>query len=149
MLNVEWKENGLLRLPFCVNDVYLTAILDTGAEISLISAEAVGTIGMEANPTRQSILLQVADKRTIQVDKTVKVNATIGRRKHEVDLIVVPGLSQNVILGVDFVREYGLNIIPGEQEMWVDGERYPLSSKHCQNRGWTLSTADELVSTLR
>lgn len=61
---MKWKENTLLKVPFAVGDKYKTALIDTGAELSLIRPSAVTYFGLQVEPLEFPLNIQCAVRRS-------------------------------------------------------------------------------------
>jgi predicted aspartyl protease len=140
---MKWKENTLLKVPFAVGNKFKTALIDTGAELSLISPSAVNYFELQVEPLEFPVNIQCANSETVRIDGMVSATVRVGEEIRNMDLMVVPTLPQDVIIGLDFIKDNGLQIIPGEQEIWFGGGRYPLQPEQCALRSWALSTPEE------
>lgn len=103
------------KLPFInieCNNIKMIALIDTGAEVSLISDEII-----EQNATKfqnhilktNKIYLQTANgKKIAELNKIVNVNVKLGEKTVDHSFVIMPGMNNlNILLGNDFLSENG------------------------------------------
>lgn len=88
------------------------ALCDTGAEISLISAEFVNQVPeLKASLLSSEVTnVKIGDGSTVNILGKVKTYLTIGKQKFKIKLHVMQGLLHNVVLGIDFMQKYEVQI---------------------------------------
>lgn len=118
-----------LRAIVYVNGVRLEAVVDTGADISLISAHALPA-GVAVRPwTPQDGHIYGVAHQNVTVLGRVVVQLRMGPLTERVPLLVVLGVAFDAILGVDFLCEYDIAIQPLRHHLILQGHAdavYPL-----------------------
>ena len=143
-LSLKWESNLMLQVPFGVNQKIKTAVLDTGSQLNLISPDAAAHFGVRFETMDPVVNLQMANGSISEAKFKVRVEAEIGRKKYEMDLVVVPNLPFPVVLGLDFILRKDVRIIPGEQEIWIEGDRFPLPDCRKESRSSGLAMAETM-----
>jgi hypothetical protein len=98
-------------------DLDLCAILDTGAEISLISVAAIDDIkrGMPVNVTKERIceIVGFSGHRKV-IEQTVELTFSIGlyrmQKSHKFAIVDTDSFPYCLLLGLDFMTKYGLRL---------------------------------------
>ena len=148
-LNIKWKSSLMLQVPFGVNHKIKTAVLDTGSQLNLISPDVATDFGAVFENLEPVVNLQMANGSITEAKFGVKVMAKIGRKNYPMDLVVVPNLPFSVVLGLDFILRKDVRIIPGEEEMWIEGDRFPLPDCRKGPRNMGLAVAEKVVIPAR
>ena len=86
------------------------ALVDTGAEVSLISERAWQKFHPQLSLKKTSLELNSVSGEALKVRGQIKLEFSIGGKKLSHDFIVVRDMSRNFILGVDFMKENRVRI---------------------------------------
>ena len=93
-----------------VKDCSLRALLDTGATLSLVSADLFTRLGLEERVHTQAFptKLGVADGRWVDSQGVIYLRVVIGEAPIDVCFTVLPGLRRDMIVGMDAIMRHGL-----------------------------------------
>lgn len=126
ILSIEWVEENdcktwtrkLDRRRRCPtinvthNGTLTKALVDTGAEISIVSEEYVmsleerNKVEIPTFPLSRTYITGVNQKRIGPIKKQVMLTLNIGDKEYECVFLVVKGIVYDIILGLDFLVEY-------------------------------------------
>ena len=87
---------------------YLRCLVDTGAEISLISQATYEGLKYRPQLTKRNIALQSANGSSLRVTGQVELDFKIANIKLRHTFVVVSNLNRKIILGRDLLCRYGL-----------------------------------------
>ena len=104
-----------LYLPITIGDLKVMALVDTGATINTISPNIIKAFNI---PVRPSYCCIRGIGGVIKSGGTVKVKADICQDKFIIEAEVV-NTEMNVILGMPFLRLYGVEISPTRNELSI------------------------------
>lgn len=107
-----------------INGVEVRGLLDSGASVSCVGADASETL-RECGLTwkRQSDKVRVANGQQQQIRRHVDASVTFRGITKRIQLFVIPTLCQKLYLGIDFWRSFGL--VPQLDDIAVDGPVLP------------------------
>ena len=118
-----------LTVPLTINDHATKAVIDTAAQVTLVSEDLFGQIKPTFNVT-DSIRLWEAGKNTVMVAKKVEqVPIQLGRSSYLWDVYVAP-ISDNCILGIDFLVAHDGKIDLGNKILTLRDENIQASLLH-------------------
>ncbi len=126
-----------VRVPLKICGVSVQAVIDTGAEVSILSEKVFQTIPRDRQPTLEKapIGLVVADKAVKLPDSGVaNVDVQFKNRQFDWQVYVAP-IADDFLMGSDMLDEQDV-IIHIQKGVLVDGE-------------WVNSSQDEVSSTVR
>ena len=83
-------------------------LLDSGAEVSLIHTMVYNSLKENPKLKKQSAFLQSVKGDSIDVDGCASLKYEIGREKQEHEFFVVPEMNRNIILGRDWLKQFGV-----------------------------------------
>ena len=122
----------------------IDALLDSGAEITLIAEKIVKKRGLPVEPLENPLHIVLADQSRVRATYRVpSLPLSYGTWSDEPDCVVVPSLSESLILGRDWLRRWnpvidwvtGEMSVTGSEELWLpkgdvreDGPVPPLPS---------------------
>ena len=93
--------NELLFVPFNSGTLKVAALIDTGADISIISPDCLSNVKI-TKERRIELDVQVASSSTIKVNKEVEVEFKVGETVHKHWFTVLHSALFGIILGWDF-----------------------------------------------
>lgn len=106
------RRSGVKRCPVIHvrwNPIEITALIDTGAEVSVISQDLFERLKERAEvptlPMNRTYVVGPNRKRSAPITKQVMLDVWIGEHCYEVIFLVVQKLMHEMILGFDFLAE--------------------------------------------
>ena len=93
-----------------INNKKYRALLDSGAEVSLIHTRLYNSLKEKPKLNKQSALLQSVKGDSIDVDGCIQLKYQIGREKQEHEFFVVSEMNRNIILGRDWLKQFGVHM---------------------------------------
>ena len=102
------------------NDVI--AILDTGAAMSVISSSLVNALDLEFAKSSRRTLVMADGVRRVPLGEIANLDISIGELGLTVDLVVIDSHRDILILGVDFLANYGITINVKSSEAYIEDE---------------------------
>jgi len=104
------KPEPLMVIPVQVRGRSVDALIDTGATVSLIRCEVLGTATVFNTSTPHTI--QGLGSSQIKSSRKIQLPVSLGSVVLEVNLLVVGNsdIKHDLILGVDFLHDYGLSV---------------------------------------
>ena len=101
-------------LDIIINGHKLRCLFDSGAEISAINSSAAATANVKAyTPNKPLPSLQGANGLLIHSSKVATPSFTINNVAYTHTFRIIPNLNVDVILGVDFIKQYDVDIRGG------------------------------------
>jgi hypothetical protein len=96
-------------------NIYINAIIDSGSEISLLAERVYdklinGGASIPILPVENVILVTAFGKRTRKIKSQVLMEFAMGDDQFEVVFLLSPELTNEAILGCEFLKEYGLSL---------------------------------------
>ena len=80
---------------------------DSGAEVSHIHTRVCYSLKEKSKLMKQSAFLELVKVDSIFVDGCASLKYEIGREKQEHEFFVVPKMNRNIILGRDWLKQFG------------------------------------------
>lgn len=117
---------GLVEIPVRVKTTELTAIIDTGAQVSLISRSAFGKTKVPEDTEKPNFNLRMANGEVAAVTCQVTTSLRIGTESYPLRLYVVETFPRDVILGLDFILRSDVKILTGSGEIWIGPSKFDL-----------------------
>ena len=116
----------LQYLQVCVNGVQVQALVDSGAQISVMGQQFCerlpgGTAAVL--PTKARVV--GANNAALKVLGTRQVEVRLGKYQAKEDCLVVAELNANFILGLTVQKKFKLSIHPAEQCVSIGSEKFP------------------------
>ena len=105
---------SLIRIP--VNFIgpkgekTLYALFDSGANISCINSEFVNYLGEAVTLGRTRRLSTASDNHFIEIKEAILLDFTVNDVNLFDDFLVVPGLSEEVIIGASTLQKWGIKL---------------------------------------
>ena len=107
-------------------------LVDTGAEVSLVSEKTWGKFHPQPRMTKTPVTLHSVSGEGLNVRGKVSLKFSLGGKKFTHTFIVVRGMDRSFIMGTDFMKEHGVRIyfdlrkvrvgnvyVPYEQDMHI------------------------------
>ena len=91
-----------------INKQKFRALLDTRAEVSLIHIKVNKSLKNKPKLKKQNTLLQSVKEDSIDVDGCALIEYEIGKEKQEHEFFIVPQMNRNIILGRDWLKQFGV-----------------------------------------
>ena len=95
-----------LLIPICINGVDTEAVVDTGAQCTVISEALLPLMKQELSFEETVILREAQANSQMVAKRAVRVPLSIGSQAYIWDIYVAP-LTDKCILGIDFLRSHG------------------------------------------
>ena len=84
-----------------INNQKIKAMLDSGAEATLISSNLIKMLNLKINPPEKSLRFIAANKQTLTVIGWILLPFRLGQLELSQKATVVENLSTNILLGTD------------------------------------------------
>ncbi|XP_044766949.1 uncharacterized protein LOC123322930 [Coccinella septempunctata] len=106
------------------------ALLDTGASRSYFGDTVMELCKAKRLPTTQERIPNalLADGSIAKIPLSVKLPLSIQGESYEMPLMYLPGLSHDVLLGMDFLIPNKVQIFPAADEIMINGKPLPTQS---------------------
>ena len=129
-----------------VRDVEIEWLLDTGCSLSIISTEVYERISESLRPDLEENLIpmKTADGSRLPDMGKVHLKVRVDKREFE-HQFVVASLTNEGILGTDFLRMHGGNIDFSRNKFYLDGKMMATRDGLTRDRCYRVSVADEVV----
>ena len=106
------SESGFIFLPVKFSSKQISALLDTGSSINLMSQELFDNISprnkLQIEYCNESIVL--ANNQEIGINCVAKVSAVISGQQQSFTVYVLQGTSHPLILGTEYMRTHGVTL---------------------------------------
>lgn len=129
-------------MPFInaiINDIKFVCLVDTGAELSLISYEFVESnlrhFRKQIVKNKLINLVTANNKRFTSANRSLFVTIEIGNKTIEDTILMIKGLNVNCIIGIDLIEKFGMIIKAPSRTIQIGNNSF----------GWM---GDELVSEI-
>ena len=101
-------QHNLVHIETLVNGSPLTAIVDSGSEITIISLSLTRKLKLRVQP-QSSIIIDQVSGTTNSVGR-VTINLTINHITHQVQAHVIKGFQHNLLIGLDMGSIFNLTV---------------------------------------
>ena len=119
--------NGVMfRVPVKVQGMQLQAVVDTAAQVTLVSEEFYKSLD-PAPPIRKEVVMNTAGK-GMQMNGYIDgpFQVVLGTHQFSVEIYVAP-IEEDMLLGLDFLEANGVSLHLKEKELQIAGEVIPMS----------------------
>jgi predicted aspartyl protease len=119
--------NGVMfRVPVEVQGMQLQAVVDTAAQVTLMSEEFYKSLD-PAPPIRREMVMNTAGK-GMQMNGYIAgpFQVVLGTHQFSVEIYVAP-LEEEMLLGLDFLEANGVSLHLKEKKLQIAGEEIPMS----------------------
>ena len=129
-----------------VQDVEVEWLLDTGCSLSIISTEVYQRISESLRPRLEEnpIPMKTADGSRLPDLGMVQMRVRVDRREFE-HSFVVASLTNEGILGTDFLRMHGGNIDFSRNKFYLNGKVMATRDGLTRDRCYRVSMANEVI----
>ena len=116
----------MFRVPVEVQGMQLQAVVDTAAQVTLVSEEFYKSLD-PAPPIRKEVVMNTAGK-GMQMKGYIAgpFQVVLGTHLFTVEIYVVP-IEEDMLLGLDFVEANGVSLHLKEKEQQIAGDVIPMS----------------------
>ena len=91
-----------------INNQKYHALLDSGAEVSFVHSRIYNCLRHKPKLKKQNALLQSVKGDSIDVDGCALLKYEIDKEKQEHEFFIVPQINRNIILGRDWLKQFGV-----------------------------------------
>ena len=119
--------NGVMfRVPVEVQGMQLQAVVDTAAQVTLVSEEFYKSLD-PAPPIRKEVVMNTAGK-GMQMNGYIAgpFQVVLGTHLFTVEIYVAP-IEEDMLLGLDFLEANGVSLHLKEKELQIAGDVIPMS----------------------
>ena len=119
--------NGVMfRVPVEVQGMQLQAVVDTAAQVTLVSEEFYKSLD-PAPPIRKEVVMNTAGK-GMQMNGYIAgpFQVVLGTHLFTVEIYVAP-IEEDILLGLDFLEANGVSLHLKEKELQIAGDVIPMS----------------------
>ena len=119
---------GYVSIEVTIESRSFLALIDTGAGVSLISRDVVDRIG-ERRITPTHKVIRNASGQVMLTSGQCKLTLKIGEKLYTHDFIVSENkaLPSPIILGVDFMRRFNMNLYTKPLQLYIEGEEIVIA----------------------
>ncbi|GJZ86706.1 putative reverse transcriptase domain-containing protein [Tanacetum coccineum] len=106
------KDPNIVTGMFTLNNHFVTALFDSGADYSFVSTTFIPLLGIEPNDLGFRYEIKIASRQLVEIDKVIKgCKLEIEDYVFDIDLIPFGHGSFDVIIGMDWLSNYKAEII--------------------------------------
>jgi len=116
-----------------LNDVTISALLDTGSQVSLITSEVFTKLGFHIPPNSKSHSGMGVSATPFVIKAYIDLMFQIGNENYKVRTGVTDALPDSVLLGYDFITKNAVLINSEENFAMVEGNQVPLLDVHTKH----------------
>jgi len=119
--------NGVIfRVPIEVQGMRLQSVVDTAAQVTLVSEEFYKSLD-PAPPIHREVVMNTAGK-GMQMNGFIagSFQVVLGTHQFSVDIYVAP-IEEEMLLGLDFLEANGVSLHLKERKLQISGEVIPMS----------------------
>lgn len=147
------KHNVCPRIQIWLQEIQTEALIDSGSQISCLSQEFLKRNSVKFKECQTLPLINVSavgatGGRPVKIREQIYVNIKIGNYSFKQVFLIIPGLTQNCILGIDLLKERSSTINLKEDYLTLsEGEEilhFPLIVK--ENDDPTCNQINSLIS---
>ena len=124
------KDNSTLAYWVNIKDHQLKAIIDTGAQVSLIAEEQAMALSMEIQPAPELRCVRVANGQELRVVGKTRVGLRYGTTMRPAEVFVTKDLQHPLLLGLPWIRQHAplinwddLSLMFANGEHWTQEDR--------------------------
>ena len=118
------SNTGQVLIEVQVEDMSTLALIDTGSGVSLISSDVMKKLrGKQIFPTTK--VIRNASGNVMLTSGKSKLTLMIGGRRYTHDFIISEdnALPSQIIIGIDFMKKYNVNLNTKPLKLHIEGER--------------------------
>ncbi len=126
---LEGANSSLVHLIGYIEHQQHIILFDTGASSSYISAECIKKLGVKPIKLGKKIKVKMANEEEQSVSHKAVVKITFGGSGsviYEVSLLVMSNLSENIILGINFMKRNKVEISFQNEEIKIDNQVFEI-----------------------
>ncbi|MES9881487.1 MAG: retropepsin-like aspartic protease [Sedimenticola sp.] len=127
-LDVRNTRGTSLVIDVSVNGSITEAVVDTAAMVTLVSESFFKSLSCGNSPLGETVLLQGISDHPAQGRFYEGLNIRIGNKNHKWKVCVTP-MTDNLILGIDFLTEFSCIVDLGKNIMIMGGQFIPAKLK--------------------
>ena len=117
---------GHLYIPIKVNGISVNAILDTGAQVTVLNSKLAKAKIPDLKGTKKVLLKGINSDNSMQASLCEHVNISLGKNTFDWQIFLAP-IDDMCILGLDFIVKFGLDIRLSDNILTVCGDEIPLT----------------------
>ena len=120
-----------LLIPCAINSVKAKALLDTGSQLSLITAEFAKTAGLTTHQVDERTV-ETANKGVVTITEQVEAEVTFDNVPHntfKLKFWVIPKSGVEVILGTEFFREFDVDVNFGTATIKISDVEFEMDTE--------------------
>ena len=139
------RSASVIRLPVEINDRKISAILDTAAEVSILSDQLFQNLHSKPKIVKKVIMNAAGRDMRMTGAKLDSVRLKIGSHEYLEPLYVAP-IEDDMLLGLDFLLKYQAKVDLNSQVLHLGGETIPLTLGETDPvRVFKITTSKKLV----
>ena len=125
---------SLIRIKIVTGEnsnVFSNVLLDTGSHFSVINSRYAHKLGLRLQNLQQGDIkyVMMANSQLVSISCKVRMQLQIGNLTLHEWAYCVPTLSQNIILGLKFMRNNGVNLLNDRGIVKIMGVKIPFVSR--------------------
>ncbi|KAK3098956.1 hypothetical protein FSP39_024662 [Pinctada imbricata] len=115
------NQGRALRVPVKINDVEALAVIDTGADATVVSEEVANRAGIIPDASKQVRLLNATNNSEMSAFGGVTATIQMGDKSYNWKIFIAP-IRDPILLGIDFMKKIDATIHTGQGNIEVDGQ---------------------------
>lgn len=142
------QSNSTLKVATVINNtIEINAVVDTAAQVTILSDKIFAKLTPQP-PVKRKLLLQTAGRQLKLTGQVVgPLTIGIGNGEYFEDVIVAP-IADEMLLGLDFMLKYGIDIKLLEAEISIGKESIPLQMENAKSQEPTISRVTVVNRTI-
>ena len=113
-----------LFIPIQVNGNIVEAIVDTGADVTVLSRSFTTDIGLPSTNASKACLLNAESGKEMEADMNVEVDLKLGKTEIAWKVCIAP-IRDDVLIGMDFLKEVDGIIMTRQGDLLIKDELIP------------------------
>ncbi|MES9883357.1 MAG: retropepsin-like aspartic protease, partial [Sedimenticola sp.] len=123
------RSGSMLRVPVTVQGMVIEAVIDTAAEVTLISDRLYERLPRKPATVKEVIMHTAGREMNMKGFIIGPVQIQLGNRQFEDQVYVAP-IEDNMLLGLDFMQKHGVNINIPDGQLQIGRETIDMKYSH-------------------
>ena len=124
-INCKLRSASMIKIPVKINGQDVSAILDTAAEVSILSDQLFKQLNIKPKVVKKVIMHAAGRDMQMAGTKLDSVRLKIGSQEYLEPLYVAP-IEDDMLLGLDFLLKYHARVDLESQVLHIGDKKLPL-----------------------